>query len=285
MDSDIVVSKEEIQDTLNWLVKVAPNNNEIVKRISEMMPEIHRASKTAGRSGSQFVGKNLSLFILGRTPYFIMRQCLAKIERKNQALRETYFKHAKETIEIAILEEKLNVEENLLQKEKIKIEISEKKSGLDSSLLYIQGALKEIAQYQTVYNSVKEKNNLPDDWDEVDFENEENKHHIKQAFLQAFRDYINRSRIGHGECEYLENVGVHPLVALKELMKYSAIVSSKIDKGIVVGFEDLENWLDEMVEKYKNAPSLYLRQFGISSVDDWYVFKDRNADSSDTEKE
>jgi len=145
--------------------------------------------------------------MLGRGPYAIVRQCLSKIERSRQALREAYYRHARAALDIEGLKQDLaTLEPETLQGRRLALDLDEKQSTLAEQAVYIEGAMKEIAQYQTIYQQVCDKFKLRQDWDEMDMERAEAENHLKQAFLMALRSYISNGRCGMGECEYLENV-------------------------------------------------------------------------------
>ena len=246
------------------------------ERLLATMPEVHRATLALGRSATQYRGKALGLLMLGRGPYAIVRQCLSKIERSRQALREAYYRHARAALDIEGLKQDLaTLEPETLQGRRLALDLDEKQSTLAEQAVYIEGAMKEIAQYQTIYQQVCDKFKLRQDWDEMDMERAEAENHLKQAFLMALRSYISNGRCGMGECEYLENVGVHPVQGLQEVMLYATEAAKSAEAGQILTTVDLDTWLSAMAVKYAAAPERMLRSYGIEPVDDWYVYKTR----------
>ena len=247
------------------------------ERLLATMPEVHRATLALGRSATQYRGKALGLLMLGRGPYAIVRQCLSKIEHSRQALREAYYRHARAALDIEKLKQDLaTLEPETLQGRRLALDLDEKQSTLAEQAVYIEGAMKEIAQYQTIYQQVCDKFKLRQDWDEMDMERAEAENHLKQAFLTALRSYISNGRCGMGECEYLENVGVHPVQGLQEVMLYATEAAKSAEAGQqILTTVDLDAWLSDMAVKYAAAPERMLRSYGIEPVDDWYIYKTR----------
>jgi len=47
----------------------------------------------------------------------------------------------------------------------------------------LRALFKEIGMYQDAYDEIKESYNIPDDWDEEDFEKCEVEEHVKTSFF------------------------------------------------------------------------------------------------------
>lgn len=253
-------------------------SDDVIEKIENGMIEFQRARQSAGRSETQFIAKHMNIFMLGRTPYWSLRQCLAKIERSKEALKEAEYKHKKKQIALTRLKNKLADLPELaeLERQEIQIEIDYIEYGIESSRVYIEGALKNIANYLSIYEQVKKHFNIPDDWDELDYEQAEIEHHIKQAFLQSLRDIIACGSISQGNSEYLENCGIGPIAGLLEIQQFLSVWKKITGDGNPPLMADIDTWLHDMYEKYKDTPNIYLRNHGIQPIDEWYVFKDRN---------
>ncbi len=150
--------------------------------------------------------------MLTDSPYRRLRQCLAQIERKKEALRDAYFKHQKLEVQIKEWEEE--------DTELSRIKIAEAKAGMETGKKYIEGALKEIAIFQDAYEEIRNNNNIPVLWDEEDAELDEIRHHIRQAFRQSHRDMILTGSISQGNAEYLEQYGIHLQTARNYIGQY-----------------------------------------------------------------
>ena len=172
----------------------------------------------------------MSLTMIATSPFHRMKQCLAKIERKRGALKENIYRLRKDRINLErlldnkqeILDKLTELSPNIISTtteltteissnsrdfknlnwalQELEIDIEEKVANIYDSNIYIEAALKEIGHYQTAYEQIKKNYQIPDDWDEKDFEEGEVEEHIKMAFLHAVRDVTMTGRL---------NVGTH----------------------------------------------------------------------------
>ena len=78
-----------LQESVGGLATIT---NEKLEIISKKMVAIDRANNTAGRSDTQTTNQLMTLTMLTDSPYRRLRQCLAQIEKKRNALDEAYFK-------------------------------------------------------------------------------------------------------------------------------------------------------------------------------------------------
>jgi len=275
MESNVIKFDENLSlDQLQTSNMKVFNDKNKLNKIAERMVEIERAFATTGRKNTQFTSKNMSLFMLGRTPYSILHQCLAQIEQKKTALKENLYKHKKNEIKLKQKQEKLKTLEGY-EKELLELEINYIISNVKDSTKYIEGSLKELAQFQEIYLQVKEANNIPDKWDELDYENAEVEHHIKQAFTQAVRDMLSTGRPDQGNLEYFDNCGIHPLAGIGECEQYIFQNTETIKAcGKFPDMPHMDMWLDEMFEKYKYKSKERLQRMGITAIDKWYIYQE-----------
>jgi hypothetical protein len=272
-------------------------------KIANDMVEIDRSTNSFGRKNTQTTNKLMTLTMLANSsPYRILRQCLAEIEKKRSAIKGSRFKLIKKKIAFNKLEDEVEDLKEQYKKEKDpkikrdieyqilnkKVSIEEKRSSIEDSILYIEGALKEIASFQSSYNQIRKNNNIPENWDEKDFEESEIKHHVRMAFLLAFRDVKAHGKIGMGTLEYLHQFGIHPDQASIEVALLQQQIETKLfvfnEKGQKIGLkkdfdvdyeEDLEQWLDSMVSKYEYKYLKVLKRIGIDNlIDDWYMYRE-----------
>lgn len=233
-------------------------SNEIVKKINSGMPEIIRATKNFGRQNSQTTGRLMSLTMLtAGSTYRVLRQCLAEIEKKRQALSEVYYVLKIDEIKVKRLLSTLD-EIDKLEAEKLQMKIS-------NSQNVIQGALKDIASYMDAYEQIRESNNIRPDWDELDFEKAETEHHLRTVFQHGYRDVMMSGRLGAGTLEYSEQFGMHPQVLLDEVGVYVKTVAN-ICPGEKIDSQHLHDWMSAMAEKYKTCPENAAKQLGLQSI-------------------
>lgn len=235
-----------------------------ISKIANFMPEIHRATTSFGRSNSQTTMKLMSLTMLqgSGSPIHHLKQILAESEKRKGALSENLKKIRDENIEIAKLE--TNGSPDSL------IKASDLKQKHADGLVYIEGALKDLAGLQDVYQQIKEGNNIPDNWDEKDFEEEEPKHHVRMAFQLLYRDIIMTGRANVATLEYLAQFGVHAQMAIFLVNSYikttEANIADAISRNQFIKGNDLEVFLDQMAEQFKYEHKDVLTRMGIKSL-------------------
>jgi hypothetical protein len=235
-----------------------------IARIEANMPEIIRAKQSFGRTNSQTTAKLMSLTMLtSGSPYRVLRQCLAEIEKRYSALQETSFTIREAKIKSDILKKNYNDPLALLEAEKEDLKIYNSKN-------YIEGALKDIAAFQDAYTQVRINNNIREDWDEKDFELAEIEHHMKTGFLHAYRDIMSNELLNVATIEYLHQFGIHPQVAFNETKKYIDSISEDLN----LDSSHLENWLKSMVQKYKHLYEIAVKSLGLDELhSDWSMYR------------
>ena len=248
---------------------LATITNEKLAIIAEKMVEIDRVNHTAGRSQTQTTNQLMSLTMMTDSPYRRLRQCMSQIERKRNALEESYFKMQKSKVLIKQWYEKGD--------EISVIKAQEAESRMIRQKDYIDGAFKEIATFQCAYDEIRESHNIPEKWDEKDAELAEIDHHIKQAFRQAHRDMVNTGRIGLGNMEYLEQYGIHIQTATKVIADYIAGEDKMISEGKMPTVRHLYAFLDRMAETFHDAHKDVLNRIGIKELikDEFLYLEDK----------
>ncbi len=237
--------------------------------IAEKMVEIDRVNHTAGRSNTQTTNQLMSLTMMTDSPYRRLRQCMSQIERKRNALEESYFKLQKTKVLIKQWYEKGD--------EISVIKAKEAESRMIRQKDYIDGAFKEIATFQCAYDEIRESHNIPEKWDERDAEEAEIDHHIKQAFRQAHRDMVNTGRIGLGNMEYMEQYGIHLQTATKVIADYIDGENKMIAKGKMPTVKHLYAFLDRMAETFHDAHKDVMQRIGIKELikDEFLYLEDK----------
>ena len=128
------------------------------------------------------------------------------------------------------------------------------------------GAMKDIAVMMDAYDNIKANNNI-ESWSEADYEQAEKAHHIRRGFELLYRNLVELGRGKEASLEYLQQYGVHAQVALKECGGYIQYVEEIIKDGKQITAAHLENFLDEMRDKYIKAPDeVSERIFGKADV-------------------
>ena len=233
-------------------------DNKIAK-INERMVEIDRANKTTGRKNTQTTNQLMTLTMMTDSPYRRLRQCLAQIENKRGALETAHFRTLKLNANIKKWQTKGD--------EMSLIKIAEAEHSKANQMIYVEGALKEIAVFQEAYDEIRRNNNIPEEWDERDAEMDEIRHHIRQAFRQAHRDTLHLGSISVGNAEYLEQYGIHLHTAQNVINKYIAECQRVIDEdGQMPNISHLYDFLDSCVEVFGKEYEHVMKHIGIDTL-------------------
>lgn len=240
-------------------------------KIAEFMPEIDRATTSFGKRQSQFMDFVMTVSGHPLAPARNLRQLLAEIERRREALRETVTKIKYDIVLHEELRERLeSMKENIEQHSKFEvarliIQIEDIEGRLASTRLYYEGALKTLLSMQQAYKDIIAKHHM-EDWDEEDFEKEEERYHIMKAFEQAMAAVAQTGRIDMGNQEYLRQLGINPVAATLDLLKYLQDEEHKYtaNGGENSGITSLLMFLERMANKYQGNVSEILEKKGIS---------------------
>lgn len=288
-----VVNKVDILDTslkdiINISSRFDENNpikfhtidEEKLGIIASNMKEINRAVRCFGRRNTFTNNKLMTLTMLNDTnPYRVLRQCLSEIEQKRMAIRENYFKILKQKLKLKKLYNDIyeNDKLNEYKKEKTKIKIMEVLTGISDSMVYLEGAFKEIASFQSAYNEVKKNNNIPDNWDEKDFEENELFFNVRQAYLLGIKDIFVNNCPNHGTMEYMQQFGLNIIHAYTEIRQYINENFKNIENNTMPSYDELQDFLDKMAKKHKDDYKFAMKRIGLETItDEEFLYKENN---------
>ena len=234
-----------------------------LEKIMSRLPEADRARNTAGRKNTAVMNQLMTLSMAGDEPYRHLRQILAQIETKRNALESNYFRYKKNQIKLKKLQGKKD--------ELSLIKYQELQTGIDRSKLYIEGALKEIGIFQDAYDEIRKTFRIPENWDETDSEKAEIWHHINCAFRYAFQEMMGTGVLGRGSAEYLSQFGIHPQSARKHLHDYIIQNEKLMEEGQEPTIDHYFKILDEMANKYQAAHKSVMKRMGLKQLvrEDW----------------
>jgi len=230
------------QVTFSLPITTTQINVAAVAKVNEYLPELEEKTKAFDRNNSQHTLSLMTLTMLnGQSPYRMMRQVMAEVEKRKMALAEAQVSHAELVKEIEDLEFEMDpVSQAKFRQKNVSLMMLESK---------INGSFKDIATLIDAYNNIKEKNGI-ENWDEEAFEREEKRHHVRRGFELMYRNLLEGGRAQTATIEYLQQYGVHPQVALTEVSGYVQFVSSMIQSGQLPHSNNLEEFLDQMADKY-----------------------------------
>ena len=261
MPDNKLVKKEETklvkQETIGFAIQSNNINEKAVEKVTQYLPELDTKTKAFGSQNSQTTISMMTLTMLGgQSPYRMLRQILAEVEKRKGALSESQVGHAKLVREIKKLEDQTDdpVQAARYRKACVNITTLENK---------INGSFADIATLIDAYNNIKETRGISDEWDETSFEDAEKQHHVRRCFEMMYRNLLDTGRISTATIEYMQQFGVHPQICQKEVQGYINYTDDRIQGGEVLHANDLEDFLDEMGEKYwEGANKTSERLFG-----------------------
>ena len=261
MPDEIVkqLNTDILEATTGFLVQSANINKHAVEKVNRYLPELEEKTRAFDRNNSQSTLAFMTLTMLnGQSPYRMMRQIMAEVEKRKGALVEAQVNHAKHLKEI----ERLQDEQDPVLQAKYR----QKCVNIATMEQKINGSFKDIATLIDAYNNIKEANGIKD-WDEVAFEKEEKKHHVRRAFELMYRNLLDGGRAQTSTIEYCQQYGVHPQICLTEVSGYLQYTEERIANKESLHANDLEEFLDEMGEKYQSNPDKTSeRLFGKADV-------------------
>lgn len=239
-------------------------NPQAVAIVNEYLPELDEKTKFFDRNNSQSTLAMMSLTMLnGHSPMRMMRQVLAETEKRKMALAEAQVSHAKALRNIEKLQDKLfNDPDNNVLSAKLRAAFV----GIEMMESKINGSFKDIATLINAYNNLKEAHGV-EDWSEEEFEESEKRHHVRRGFELMYRNLMDGGRASTATIEYMQQYGVHPQVGLTEVQGYIKLVSDMIHSKQIPHSNHLEDFLDEMADKYyKETDKTTQRIFGKDSI-------------------
>lgn len=228
--------------------------------ISAGMVEVDRATASFGKTQSQYMDRIMTLTSL--SPMRNLRQILAEIEKRRSALREAEIKFMRQKLKYEQTKKLLTNETDPDRIAELKIDQYEIEGQLSASMLYVEGALKTIYAYQAAYDEIRQTYGI-DNWDELDFEKAEERHHIMKAFEQASAVFQATGTIDAGNHEYFRQIGVHPMTAQVDLATYFRKVDEQIQKGEAPNIDSFNEFLMQMAERHKGCSQRMIAAKGM----------------------
>ena len=254
MNKELILSKDFLGNLLNG----GSISDEGLQKICDRLPELHRGKRVFGRRNSQTTSTLMTMTMIADSPYRQMKQCLSQIDSKRNALIEAHFSGKKDKVEIGRLE-KSDDELDHIEAEHKRVLLA----GLQSSA---ENAMKEIGMFQDIYEQIRTTHNIPVDWDEEDYEKTEVDHALRMSFRQAIQNIMSSGRIAISTVEYWEQFGVHPMVGEKLTRDYLESVAIDIKENNYPNVVSMHNFLDKMVETFKDEHKHSLARIGVDAV-------------------
>jgi hypothetical protein len=196
--------------------------------------------------------------MISDSPLARMKQCLAQIDKKYQAIQEAYYKIEKKKLTVEKLKNKTNASDRLT--------VQEYSSQIEYITMSMNTALREIGMFQNMYDSIKKNHNIPDNWSEKDYEIQEIEHMVRSSFRLAIQELTNSGRIGQACTEYWEQLGIHPQMGEKRTREYLLNTQELLDKLGTITIQLMYDFLDEMVKEFGESYKLALKRTGLDEL-------------------
>lgn len=259
-NSNLKISEIEKQDCIDLFENPYLNtvNPEMLKTIKDRLPEFHRVKLIIGHSTSQTSYSLQTMNMISDSPYSRLKQCMAQISKKLAALRESHFKMERLKLYIADLKTKSG--------KSYEIALADKETEAMMIQTSMENSIREIGMFQDMYDQIKLNNNIPDNWSEKDYEQSEIENMIRSSFRIAIQDVSNYDRVSRAAVEYWEQLGIHPQVGTKYVFEYMRQVNEMIESGGEVTIVNMYNFLDKMVERFKDEYKIALKRMGLNEI-------------------
>lgn len=233
-----------------------------LEKITSRLPEYYRARAIIGHSTSQTSYSLQTMHMISDSPLSRMKQCLAQINKKYNALMEAYYKIERKKIEIKNLEEKTDANSRLT--------IQQNNSQIQTISVSMETTLRQIGMFQDMYDAIMKNNQIPKDWSEKDFEKQEISHMIKSSFRIAIQDLTATGRVSKAAVEYWEQIGILPQAGESLTRQYmestEKLVAKALKDGKVPDVKLMYKFLDKMAETFKGGYKLALARMGLNEL-------------------
>tara|TARA_R110000787_G_C13394438_1_gene442912 strand:+ start:860 stop:1651 length:792 start_codon:yes stop_codon:yes gene_type:complete len=233
-------------------------NKEQIAKINSRLPEYHRASEIIGHSTSQTSYSLQTMTMISDSPLSRMKQCISQINKKYQALQEAYYRIENKKLDI--------LELSKINDDKSRLKIREEESIINTISVSMENSLRQIGMFQDMYDSIRVNNNVPENWSEKDYEKQEISHMVKASFRLAIQDITSTGRISHAAVEYWEQLGIHPQYAETITKGYLINIDKLISEGNKISITMMYDFLDEMVEEFKDSHKEALKRIGLDEI-------------------
>jgi BMFP domain-containing protein YqiC len=257
-----------IDDSFNPIITKAGDVNALefktikskeLAEINDWMPVVNQKISAFQKQNSQTTTSLMSLNMVDSAPYRVLRQILAQVQKKRSALKENLYKLERKKIKYNNLNTKVDITElEELERKKLACDIIDAQG-------YIEASLKELGGLKRRYYEICKNKNIPEDWDEQDFEEQEIEHHIKSMFRNGLRDRLQGSH-NMGTMEYFSQFGINSIQAYFLIDDYITQVKEAVHTGKSMGIETEYEFLDKMYELFKNEYKKAAKRIGLDSV-------------------
>jgi len=234
---------------LNQLPVIPNITDKQLAKIKKRIGEYKRAKSIFGHSTSQTSYTLQTLNMISDSPMSRMKQCMAQIDRKYEAVQHAYFKI-----------ENLKLEKgNELRQREIFAQISTIETNMGN-------ALRQIGMFQNMYDEIRISHNIPKDWNESDYEAQEYQNMVRKCFRLAIQDMMNYNTVSKASVEYCEQLGIHPTEAAIITKGYLMNMNKLLEKDKKLPIKHMYDFLDTVAQKYKDNFKFVLERLGLNEI-------------------
>lgn len=249
----------ELLDSLSLIPSI---DSKQIEKITKRLPEYRRTKSIIGHSTSQTEYTLLTLNMINDSPMSRMKQCMAQIDRRFRAVQEAFFD---------IEKKKLEIKELSKNKDKLsEIKIRELDENISITNIDMASSLRQIGMFQDMYESIRENNNIPKQWNESDYEEQEYQNMVRKSFRLGIQELTMTGRISKSAVEWWEQLGIHPQVAEAHCRKYHFTIQDMIEHNNPVTVEMMYKFLDNMADLHKDCYQFVLKRLGLKEVGSKY---------------
>ena len=147
-----------------------------------------------------------------------------------------------------------------------RLKIRENNTIIESIQNGIGNSLREIGMFQDYYESIRKSNNIPEIWNEHDYEKQEIANMIRRSFRIGIQSISSSGAISIAGVEFWEQLGIHPQSAEAHCRNYLQQVNNIIKDGREPDVRVMYEFLDGMAEKFKDSYKFALDRIGLKDL-------------------
>lgn len=232
----------------------------MIAEIGQRLPEINESNKSFYKSDSQL--KMVSLDITDLTDIGVAKHVLARIERKQAALRESEISIRRKRIDLAEVQEKASRATGY-DRQRLEIDALELASQIEETTNYQSGAIREVRHLIGQYEAICERLQVKVITEEM-YEADQAKYHVIRAFSQALAAARARGGlIDEGNFIYLQDLGINGAAAQREVIAFLEAEQQMLNDGQVPTFEIQHGWLMAIGKKFAPEVLRYVEHRGL----------------------
>jgi hypothetical protein len=247
-------------DMLNELSFGGNTLEQNLQKVKEVFVDFKRYEKMFCKSQTAFMDAQLT--ISGPNLHHYLKEILAKINSKKDAVMENHWRIARTLIEIEKLKEQIELMDEGFDKQLKQVDLNEKMSGLATSKKYYEAALKKLLILDNIRKQIEEKVQI----DEKSYEDSEARAFVSHGILLCLRDMRATGRIGKGAQELMDRLGINIHKVLKDCSDYLKKERESEDYSNDIQFKFLKECEEKMAScvshKLRTWNSVDVEQFG-----------------------